>query len=573
MDDQNQNNQPIDPGVVTSLPNVPEDITPVETTTPVAPITSTTTTTTTEPAAISEPVLPPIETPAPTPTPTPEPSFVPPQPEPITTTTTTTATEPIDVPPLATADIATPMATTTTTTTEVSQPKAEEVQMPTGKPKKKVMPAILGVLALFLVVGVAGAAYYVSNQLSTRQAVAPNAPTSKPAAAINCATGTFSCGSFCCANNTQSCGSTSCVPRVSGTATPSPSTGGGGVNCPTNQFSCGSWCCRNDCDSCGPGINEQCVPRTGRPTSCDTIPTLTPTPTDSATIGGCAAGCYHYPDEATPNENCTVCSPDRSKLSTVTFATAGTVRIHFENVAAGTTVTLTKDGANATMTKVDDNNFDAAITAGTYTIAVKLGNETANSVGFIAPDSNNKCGRYDPSNKRDIAPYLTTAALTTEGISTTTGVDIPGQCWADAIQGTDDDSRGQLDANYDFNDFNVIIGYKATISPTASPTISPTVGACNIIYIYKKVNEVYGTTPLTATDLQALQVGDVLELAMNTNKNNLQGQFRITVNGTAGDWIWGDAQTTGTWTTIVHRDYTVATVGTYTFEGQVTTTP
>lgn len=55
--------------------------------------------------------------------------------------------------------------------------------MPEAKNNKKTFSVLMGVAALLLVVGVAGAAYYVSNQLSTRQAVAPTAPESKPMAA------------------------------------------------------------------------------------------------------------------------------------------------------------------------------------------------------------------------------------------------------------------------------------------------------------------------------------------------------------------------------------------------------
>gem|GEM_PF-4171551 len=182
------------------------------------------------------------------------------------------------------------------------------------------------------------------------------------------------------------------------------------------------------------------------------------------TTSGCPQStCYTgYPTTAVPHENCLVCSPDRSKLSTVTFSSEGTVRIHLENAPAGTTVSLTKGGTAATVTKVDDKNFDAVISAGTYTISVKLGNESANAVGYIKPTSDNKCGRY-PGATRDISTYISSVA--SYGISSTSGIDAPFQCWADAIQGEDTDQRGQLDANWDFEDFNVIIGYVTTATP------------------------------------------------------------------------------------------------------------
>src|SRR3990167_3285791 len=54
-----------------------------------------------------------------------------------------------------------------------------EPEWPGSKPKSK-MPQILGgIAAIILVIGVATAAYFVSNKISGRQAVAPNAPESE----------------------------------------------------------------------------------------------------------------------------------------------------------------------------------------------------------------------------------------------------------------------------------------------------------------------------------------------------------------------------------------------------------
>lgn len=126
MDDQNQTNQPLVPGTTPVVPSVPEDITPV------APVV----------APAMEPITPP--------------------------TPWNSPAEPVSMP----------------TPSIEPAPAAEEPVMPVGKPKKKILPIVGGVLALLLVVGVAGAAYYVSNQLSTRQAVAPTAPESKPMAGV-----------------------------------------------------------------------------------------------------------------------------------------------------------------------------------------------------------------------------------------------------------------------------------------------------------------------------------------------------------------------------------------------------
>ncbi|MFH0750000.1 MAG: hypothetical protein V1917_03770 [Candidatus Gottesmanbacteria bacterium] len=230
---------------------------------------------------------------------------------------------------------------------------------------------------------------------------------------------------------------------------------------------CGNKCCnRIDQVCCCMG----CFPEG---TDCSKPPQNCQTP-----LGCPETTCYNYPKESAPHENCLVCNPDRSKLNNVTFASAGTVRIHMEGMTSGATVKLTKGGTATTVTTISEGNFSAVISAGTYVISVQLGNEGGvNSLGFIKPNSNNKCGRYDPNNKRDVSAYITAAALTSYGIITTTGVDIPVQCWADKIQGEDNNSRGQLDANYDFNDFNLIIGYTTgPATPTAGPTATPTSG-------------------------------------------------------------------------------------------------
>ncbi len=219
---------------------------------------------------------------------------------------------------------------------------------------------------------------------------------------------------------------------------------------------CGNLCCnRNDSVCCCMGCYPKGTDCSKAPYNCETPP----------------GNCYHYPEEAAPSENSIVCDPDRSKLNTVTFDSDGKIRIHMVNVHADTTVSMTKGGSAASMTKISDGNFETTVTAGTYTIAVRLGNEDTNSVGFILPTSANKCGRY-PGPTRDISSYI--SSLSDSGIKTTSGVDRPYQCWADAIQGQDTDQRGQLDANWDFEDFNVFIGYTDESAVTPTPTDEPT---------------------------------------------------------------------------------------------------
>ena len=547
MDDQNSTNQPIDPKMTPISPNVLEDITPVETPPMTTPSVTTTTTTVSEPTiptenSVSEvpqaePMMATLPIEIPTGTPLPGASTLP-EPTPMTTeTTTTTITE------TPTVNESIPVQA------EVPQPKTDEIQMPERKPKKKIMPVVMGVLALFLVVGVAGAAYYVSNQLSSRVAVAPNAPTSKPMAGGVALGGNYNSvvnpsaaigrkGSIILGTSLE----TSIVTLKDGSQATFKNVSGYYVAPDGNYYPVGG------------GNTTQ-------------VPTEPPAGNNNA-VAPAAAGCVNYsfiPDSTSEQQNQIICSPDRSHINTVSFATAGTIRVHLNNVYVGTTITLTKDGANATVTKVAEGasgwttaDFDATVVAGTYTMTIKLGNEANDSLGYINPTSAGICERYGGPN--DISSKITTSALTGFGIATTTGVDAPFQCWSDEVQGSDTDQRGQLDANYDFNDFDVEIGYKGTT----------TVGACTIINVYKKVNGVYVTTPLTTSQLQNLSVGDVLQFYLGANMDNLQGRFRVTINGTAGDWLTGTVDSSKR--NIVYSDYTVAAAGTYTFEAQVSTT-
>lgn len=492
MDDQKQTNQPLDQTAPPVAPSVPEDITPVET--PIAPAVDTTPI-----APVAEPITPPVPMTSPdlappsTPWPVAEPIDVPPQTE--------------SLPPLAEPSMDVPPTPTP------SEPPMAEI-----KPKNKIMPIVGGVLALLLVVGVAGAAYYVSNQLSTRQAVAPTAPESKPLASGQCSIDHPATG-FPEGYNTQL------------------------------YLDCGTQCCTKATDKCT--CMNGCVPKDGPDYPCPTGPSLKCPET----------ACYHYPTEVAPEDDCNVCSPDRSFLSNVTFATAGSVRIHQEGmIDPGTTITLTKGTETISATKVSNGNYDATVTAGTYKVTVKLGFATEGgqaSLGFIRPDAN-KCGRYDPTNKRDVTTYSSAASLTGFGISTITGVDIPVQCWADRIQGTDDDTRGQLDANYDFNDFNLIIGYKA----------AQEVAACTDVRVYK-VGE---TTKLTSEQLSNLKIGDNLRLELTSNMDNLKGRFAVKIGQGTPEYLAGTIDATNK-KLVKSTNYAISANGAYSLQGEVSTTP
>lgn len=127
------------------------------------------------------------------------------------------------------------------------------------------------------------------------------------------------------------------------------------------------------------------------------------------------------------------------------------------------------------------------------------------------------------------------------------------QCWGDAL-------RNDSTQDYDYNDFTLVFGYQTTT----------TVGACSAINIYKKTGDTYSSTPLKVTELQNLAVGDKLMIYSRSSLANSGARFRVTVNGSAGEWVTGAID--GNDKTVHSYAYTISTAGTYVFEGQVTTT-
>jgi len=77
----------------------------------------------------------------------------------------------------------TPIQTETQTTAQEPTPiLVSDTPLPIKK-RNKAFPAVIAALSVFLIVGVAGATFYISNRLSSQTALAPTAPASEPMAA------------------------------------------------------------------------------------------------------------------------------------------------------------------------------------------------------------------------------------------------------------------------------------------------------------------------------------------------------------------------------------------------------
>lgn len=594
MDDTNKTNQPLDSSALPgSLPLTPpissvptmEDITPTAEPS-VAPTVNTTTPISTVATPTIEP-LPKTEWDLPEPTPVasaPEPtitSTVPaPDPEPIM------ATPQITPPVLDAAPLPTPAPT--------------EPTIPTEKPKSKISPIIGGIVALLFVVGVAGAAYYVSNQLSTRQAVAPTAPESEPKASLGgyCEYGMqVICTCGCIPNNDGG----KCAPCTTTTNNTTPQTTKIACDKAGGQCVNASSCARaglSPVDGSGCG-NSVCCSKTA---ATQTAATTTPTSSSNDSAGGsgsnnCAVQCGN---PAGTQTNCTTanvqnatcrqcCCGDKAincngkwkcgtscpeiviacdtterqltKEKTITFENAGKI-MAFSKSFTGT-ITLTPTSGTALVFNSADGGAAVqlpesfSVTAGsTYTVSIKR-NGTAEAYGWQPPKAANTCGPMVAScgGDADIKALvdLAKSKATLTGIKTET-IDSSIQCWGDIL-------AGDATQDYDYNDYAFVFGYEGV-----------TVGACTEIKVYKKVNGVYGTTALTTTQLGSLTVGDVLKFALTSNTDNLKGRFKVTVGATSGSWLTGTIDAINK-KLVTYSDYKVTSAGTYKFEAQVSTTP
>ncbi len=609
MDDTNKTNQPLDSSALPgSLPFTPpissvptmEDITPTAEPS-VAPTVNTTTPISTVATPTIEP-LPKTEWDLPEPTPVasaPEPtitSTVPaPDPEPIM------ATPQITPPVLDVAPLPTPTPT--------------EPTIPTEKPKSKISPIIGGIVALLFVVGVAGAAYYVSNQLSTRQAVAPTAPESEPMAAASCSAKSGHCtGEQICdtRKNTMEkldCGGVlqCCYPKP--TALPATQTAATTTTCqciPGKTEICtldaGRTSGTRKCISLGIAGNASCGTWDSCKPATQTAATTTPTGSSNDSAGGsgsnnCAVQCGN---PAGTQTNCTTanvqnatcrqcCCGDKAitcngkwkcgtscpeiviacdtterqltKEKTITFENAGKI-MAFSKSFTGT-ITLTPTSGTALVFNSADGGAAVQlpesfnVSAGsTYTVSIKR-NGTAEAYGWQPPKAANTCGPMVAScgGDADIKALvdLAKSKATLTGIKTA-AIDSSIQCWGDIL-------AGDATQDYDYNDYAFVFGYEGV-----------TVGACTEIKVYKKVNGVYGTTALTTTQLGSLTVGDVLKFALTSNTDNLKGRFKVTVGATSGSWLTGTIDATNK-KLVTYSDYKVTSAGTYKFEAQVSTTP
>jgi len=334
-----------------------------------------------------------------------------------------------------------------------------ELQFPAPKKKNKLMPVLALIGGFFLLIGAAGASYFVSTRVSSRQAIAPNAPSSKPMAA-NCIDGDANsmddcwaccrcdCGAEFCANPagpggcSQQCdaacggggggGGGACVRGAEGPEKCSVPSVGGANNCTQSGFTFG---CGTEC--CNTSFGSVC----------------------------CCTGCYPEGTDCsqhtcTPQESCEVSKRDTPSANTIKFNKTGKIILFTRNFVGTVTLTGPRTQVWTTTAGVavqNTNQFDV-VAGETYTIAVKWSVESANGYGWRPNKAPTTCG---PTNAicgedADITPVKNLAIANSDLVdivvsNTTNPATI--QCWADKI--IPDDTQ-----DYDFNDGTIILGYK-----------------------------------------------------------------------------------------------------------------
>lgn len=432
------------------------------------------------------------------------------------------------------------------------------------KPRRGVRQTLLGILAVLLVAGVAGASYYVSNQLSTRQAVAPNAPESEPQASGGCTKNPGLCSSK------ETCVNGTCKKIVTPTSYSCTS-----ANCPGPAFYCSS---KTNCAN-SPGWKNG-VQITVAPTKTTSTVCTFGGPTiqiDCVTADGyrgrqvqpcCSNNTYSGCDNT--RGLCIPSSP-LTKVATPTIMAGcnSTYPICSNTITSNCSGTSCRSG----VMEGQCCKASAAVTLPPAT-PTSTGNEpTCDSIGIglsctIDPRPGSVLCRT--TNTKQPLVYCIPPSAGGGGGGGGGGGSTPTPTKAGGGGG----GGG---------------GGGSTPTPTrkvtATPTVTPIVaGACMEIQLYaKKPDGTFSTTPMTAAEKASIKLGDTLRLVVKANKGNLLARFRVWFNGATmalpGPAVYPDAphqrprdgfldpQTKKN----SYYDFTATRAGEYKFEGFVST--
>jgi len=445
------------------------------------------------------------------------------------------------------------------------------------KQKNKLIPILLAALSVFVVVGAAMGAYFVSIKVNSKQAVAPNA-----------APGSYASGG--CTLHPEKCSSNEhCVNGVCKKNDPAPT--GYGTN-----YTCTSTNCPGPCFSCN-STHTSCIAHPNN-AGCGNVSTtginngttaaVNETPGNNVTNhcnNQCAtADCHCLGGDACTSWQCdtslhstclaqgrswcvnmhgtgmTCCEPGYTcwsggdgciqNGSTSTTTTTTTTNTTCTDSTWTPDTALTCTGTNVTQTS---NCGNTRTVPGTKVCCTPNGTVTCN------PDCPTACGKP--------ASTITTCTDSCGGPATK-------QCAATAACCTD--------TTWTPNPNTVCAGQKFTQTSNCGATREGTgtkdcsvVGACMEIKIYlQKADGTYNTVAMTPSELVGLKIGDKVRMVIKGSIANLKARFRVYVDDVAdGDWLNAQGFVDTDKMYAYYSDYEITKLGTYKFEGQVSTKP
>ena len=443
---------------------------------------------------------------------------------------------PIPVPPIA------PTQPLPVTASPI--PNAPEPEWPGSKPKGKLPQILGGIAAIILVVGVATAAYFVSNRISGRQAVAPTAPESEPLAAKK--PPTDGCKGKCSAK--EYCDDGRCRNKEA----PPPPYSCNETNCPAPDFYCSS--------------STNCV-RKNKPE-----PTETPAPTGSVCTEG-ATSCA--------DNHKYVCRSNKWIADGPCVTATGT---------PPPMVTCPNPKVCADGTRVDLCRQSCPIVAPTGSIVPTK--PTVKPTKTPTKPPGNRCTEQCPGSDgvlRSCTPPED------DGSSNDSLCNLAGRVESCGNKPYCCPSAGGAWTT-DMTACPTTPTPTLTPTPTPTPTLTPTpvAGACMEVALFAKIcqpavpggvtcmAEGYQTTPMTAAQRASLRVGYKIRIAITGSKADLKARFRVLIDGVVEEPEWklgqessgvGKGYSEADAKTMWYSDYEIKKSGNYKFEGQVTTEP
>lgn len=417
---------------------------------------------------------------------------------------------------------------------------------------------ILPTLALFLVVGVATASYFVSNRINQQGKVALNAPESEPMAAEPCSVkeSEQGCGAYDCPSDKNRVCKCSVVNNAEKWSCSCESadkciTGGNENNKACSGSSAGK--CQNK------AVDSACDkdPVTGKTIAkCTLLPNQDRC--ECISTGGGGGDNTNGDSTGGGSNSC------KSAIAnnTLTFEKSGTIMTFTKGLKGKITLErengekfeiVSERGGTIEQTKKFTVMAGEKIIIDTY-----QGTSTKPGVGWTEyKSSTNKCGPVNSAcgTDVDIKDLIDLANIKVDlsGIKSDKSANV--QCWGDM-------GSGDETTDYDFNDYMVVFGYAK--APLAQCVIAQVA--------YKNTSGAWVTITDKASIPTLLKAGDSAKIMTTASSEATKVRFRVkngTTNVLPTEWVEVTTSTAVSGGKQFSYEFTMGTAGTYSFEAQV----